>query len=262
MAHSCRLDVLEWLSSLCVLQFGTLGRNGWTLVHEACESNSVPILEWILMHSSIDADVWNVLDDESNHAIHTAARFGNLDCLKWICEKSVSFGGVHGSKLLLSLPGNLNRTILHFAAMSGELELLEWLYTVHRADFSSSFDLNGLRPIHFTWRKLATLKWMVNVANCDITARVNNGWQLLHFAIFQNKLDVVQFIVANMGQACLDAPIPNCGRTAAHFAASEAMCELLWSLGANFTLRSHASKTLFELQTSLRPWLASKGIFG
>lgn len=185
---------------------------GFTPLHRAAVSGSVPIVDCIARHLPADARLKTNHDQES--ALHLAAATGNVAVAQLLIDTY---------KLDQNQTDNLKRTALHHAALNGHLEMTRLLVERYACD-PMARDWLGQTPAHLAARgfHLETLLYLVDQAHTDSRAVDDNGQTLVHKLAHYTKIPTtdleIEFFSERFG---IDPLARDCYDQTAYMLASE-----------------------------------------
>uniref|UniRef100_A0A0K8S308 Uncharacterized protein n=1 Tax=Lygus hesperus TaxID=30085 RepID=A0A0K8S308_LYGHE len=172
--------------------------------------------------------------------MHNLVKRGKLELLQMVCCDEHSF------KISLDLEDDDGLSLVHEAAISGNLELLKWLY---------SKDLDLLKVCK---RNKSAVDYAVEYENWDVVMWIlNEGFNdtelqsdrtlLLHAVCYKGREDIVRHILNNTNWK-LDVNKPDCnGLTPIHLATERghlSVAKLLVEAGADMMIKSYGSSIL------------------
>ncbi len=158
-------------------------KDGWTVLHYAAEKGHLDTVKWLVEKGA-------KLQAKDNHGETALDWTSNNEVKKWLREHVAinndnMFKAAHDQnwtlvkKLVekgadLQAKDNSGRTVLHFAAMSGDLDTVKWL--VEKGADLQAKDNEGLTVLHWAanYGRLDTIKWLVE-KGADVNARTNLG---------------------------------------------------------------------------------------
>lgn len=111
--------------------------------------------------------------------IHYAARFGRLDCLKWL---------VKNSKVTPNAKSMNGDTAAHDAAAMGNLECLEYLLKNTKCSVDDK-TVDGATVLHFasTFGRLEVIKWLMTNAGSTPSDRGSDNITPVHLCAAKSK---------------------------------------------------------------------------
>lgn len=151
------------------------------IFHIACIYNQLKMCEFIFDNFN------DLVDAESNDgwtaALH-AAKNGNTDFLKFLVAKEVS----------LDHKSESNRNALHIACDNGQLEACRFL-TDTCPSLLSAPDDKGRYPVHFAARSgnMELLKYLET--KTELTKETNTGMNVLHMACLHDHIEMCEYIL-------------------------------------------------------------------
>lgn len=151
------------------------------IFHIACIYNQLEMCEFIFDNFN------DLVDAESNDgwtaALH-AAKNGNSDLLKFLVRKKVS----------LDHKSESDRNALHIACDNGHLEACKFL-TDTCLSLLSAPDEKGRYPVHFAARSgnMELLKYLEN--KTELTKETNTGMNVLHMACLHDHIEMCEYIL-------------------------------------------------------------------
>lgn len=148
---------------------------------------SISICSLVIM---IFALTWNSLAYSGD--IHNAAARGDFEMVKVLSN---------GSSNIIALSKNNNGlTLLHYAAVIGRKDMVEWLLD-HNADVNAR-DNNGLTPLHYAAAiGLKEIPELLLAHKADVNAKDNNGLTPLHYAANFGRQEVPELLLASKADA-------------------------------------------------------------
>jgi ankyrin repeat protein len=142
---------------------------------------SISIVHLVIM---ICALAWNGLAYSDD--IHNAAARGDFDKVKALSN---------GSSFIALSKDNNGLTPLHYAAVIGRKDMVEWLLS-HKADVNAK-DNNDLTPLHYAAAiGLKAVPELLLAHKADVNAKDYNGLTPLHYAANFGRQDVPELLLA------------------------------------------------------------------
>jgi ankyrin repeat protein len=186
--------------------------------------------------------VYDRLKITSLHLLAQNGRYKTIKAILTYTEKN------HSNELtkIINAIDIFGNTPLHFAAKSGNLDLVKYLIEEKGADFNAP-DNDGKIALHFAarWAKLDVVKYLIEEKGADFNAPDNDGKIALHFAAESGELDLVKYLIEEKG-ADFNTP-DNDGETPLHSAASwgtlDVVKYLIEEKGADFNALDKCGKT-------------------
>lgn len=157
-----------------------------TEVCSECKSASKPALHAAkrghtrcLTEAFNQSGVFNQKDEFGATAIHFAARFGNLECLKWL---------VRNSRVLPNAKSMNGDTAAHDAAAMGHLDCLEYLLKSTKCSVDDT-TVDGATVLHFacTFGRLEVIKWLMTNAGSTPSDKGNDNITPVHLCAAKSK---------------------------------------------------------------------------
>lgn len=151
------------------------------IFHIACIYNQLEMCKFIF--DNFNDLVHAKSNDDWTAALH-AAQNGNTDLLKFLVEKKVSLKHASESK----------RNALHIACDNGHLEACKFLIGTSPSLLSAS-DEKGKYPVHFAARSgdLDLLKYLES--KTKLTEETNTGMNILHMACLHDHIEMCRYIL-------------------------------------------------------------------
>ena len=121
----------------------------------------------------------NQRDEYGATPIHLAARFGRLDCLKWL---------VRNSKVLPNAKSMNGDTAAHDAAAMGNLDCLVYLLKHTKCSVDDT-TVDGATVLHFacTFGRLEVMKWLMTNAGSTPSDKGNDDITPIHLCAAKSK---------------------------------------------------------------------------
>lgn len=121
----------------------------------------------------------NQKDEYGATPIHYAARFGKLECLKWL---------VKNTKVTPNAKSMNGDTAAHDAAAMGKLDCLEYLLKNTKCSIEDT-TMDGATVLQFacTFGRLAVLKWLMTNAGSTPSDKSSDGITPVHLCAARSK---------------------------------------------------------------------------
>lgn len=118
-------------------------------------------------------------DEYGATPIHYAARFGKLECLKWL---------IKNTKVTPNAKSMNGDTAAHDAAAMGNLDCLEYLLKNTKCSVDDT-TVDGATVLHFacTFGRLAVVKWLMTYAGSTPSDKGNDGITPVHLCAARSK---------------------------------------------------------------------------
>ncbi|WP_067520434.1 ankyrin repeat domain-containing protein [Endozoicomonas ascidiicola] len=165
-----------------------INKEGMHPLHYAAKEGLIHSVKYLLDNGDAQQLI-GLKNEEQNNLVHLAAIAGHADLLQWL-------SGQYGVDALMA-KGNRGFTALHFAAKEGHLSCVERLLDASPDSVHIKED-DGSNAMHWAaWAgNLDVLKCMVERNGKNIfSEKGNEGANSLHFAVQNNHLECVQYIL-------------------------------------------------------------------
>ncbi|RDD41816.1 Serine/threonine-protein phosphatase 6 regulatory ankyrin repeat subunit A [Trichoplax sp. H2] len=209
--------------------------SGRAALHEACIGGHTQVVEELLRHGAC----MDIQDDQMHTPMQLAAYNGEADCVKVLLEKGAN----------AYITDNFGRTAAHLAATKNHPDVMEVLITsginidkrdtagrhpahltcmhgsYHVLQLLYKYDVNlycidriGAQPAHYaaTISKLNCLKYLVEIAGCDLDILDNNKKTLAHMAAQNGSVECLHWLLEKGADPNVTDRL---GQTPTHFAA-------------------------------------------
>ncbi|KAK3608445.1 hypothetical protein CHS0354_035447 [Potamilus streckersoni] len=259
-ADKNNLTVVKYLIESQFQLLQQTDNNGWTAIHSAAASGSVPVIV-TLIQAGLDI---KAKTNDGKHALHIAAFQNNMTVVKYLMETQSQLlhqtdnsgcSAVHYAAAGDNVPvieimiqaglditarTNDGKHVLHIAADKNNLTVVKYLIEKHSQVLQQT-DNNGWTAIHYASASASVLVIeTMKQAGLDIIARTNDGSHVLHIAANNDNLTVVKYLIGNQSQ--LLQQTDNNGWTTIHSAAaggSVPVIETLMKAGLDITARTN-----------------------
>ncbi|GFU19540.1 ankyrin-3 [Nephila pilipes] len=210
-------------------------QKGLTPLHIAVMKGNTDVVEILLEKK---ADIF-IKDYQNNSVIDLAVCYNQLDTVKLL---------LMNEKIDVNVKGYLDRTLLHYCALTGSLEMTEYL--VKSGANIHARCRNGHKPIH-----LAAAKGFVKIVEFYLDHNVSvNDWNgsrltLLHIAAKYGKAKVAELMVQR--SAYINAFDIN-GKAPIHLASANGhkdVLEILLHNSAYYNIRNNLKQTPLQITT-------------
>ncbi|GFU38749.1 ankyrin repeat domain-containing protein 16 [Nephila pilipes] len=203
------------------------GYRGSSCFKAAQVNDYLAFLNLISEHSSF-VQRWKELTTKNGDTIvHLAARSG--------CVEIIKFYSDHGSKIILNSRNHDDKTPLHVAAHSSQLECVKYL-------LSCDVSVNALKRSDWTPLMLACTKSNLEIVKelllhgADLNILNKDGWTAFHIASREGNPDIIKYLL-HFNPSVWKTKSKN-GRTPLHTAALHGHLEIvrIFSENANYDL--------------------------
>ena len=175
------VDLVNHLVEVAGCDINAKGQYERSCLHFACsnQNSGTEIVQFLFSKQD-----WYVEteDKNNNRAIHLACEHGNVDLVKHLVE-------VAGCNI--NTKGQYEGSCLHFACSNQQsgTEIVKFLFSKQEWNIEGT-DTNGYRPLYLACDlyKVDLVKYLVEVAGCDINAKDQYKSYYLHTA-FWNEID-------------------------------------------------------------------------
>ena len=215
------------------------GRNGKSLLHDACERNDIESVKLLVTDEAVDL---GVTDDNGYTPLHCVCKKAFLECLEYMIDHSKSVNiedllqrrrrtGILQLTVIpspLSVKDESGKVILHHACDKGRAHLVDRLLAFH-ADPNVQ-DNAHCTPLHYAcWRgNMDIIKALIHTYKANLNIPCNSSGTVVHYACKERKLKLLQVLLScNPDLSVVDCSI----RTPLHLACEsdfvEGVSELL-----------------------------------
>ena len=168
---------------------GREGQERDTVLHQACITGNLEILEFLLKRGGRALEVEKSLVDTKNGGrkdslLHEAAYHGNLNCLEFLVENGADINGQSSTK----------ETPLHQATIRKNLSIVKYLLS--KGAEVNSRNVSGITPLH-----IAAEEGYLHITQCllqhgaDVNIQSTYGNTSLHEAVSNERHDIVQYML-------------------------------------------------------------------
>uniref|UniRef100_A0A6P7GEX0 Uncharacterized protein LOC114338418 n=1 Tax=Diabrotica virgifera virgifera TaxID=50390 RepID=A0A6P7GEX0_DIAVI len=175
------IDILKYLKDKGA-NLGISNNQKQTLVHKAAESGDLKALQYLVEDCKMDVNVYDVHGNLPVHMIDM--RYHSISILKYLKDKGAN----------LSISNIHKHTLIHKAAQSGDLEVLQYLVENCKMDVNVS-DVDGNVPAHFAAKsnKVEILRYLKTIGS-DLNQRNHQRATLVDMAAAEDAVDVLNFL--------------------------------------------------------------------
>ena len=172
------LEVTEFLVESCNMKPNPANDNGVTPFHIAVHAGNIKLV--IFYMSCKDINITQSVESTGQNALHIAATQCHTDVVKHL---------IVNSKIDPTAPDLLGCTPLHYAALCGSLEIVEFLLDIAKGiDLLKVVDNEDQTVFHFAVRSgnLPLVKLLARYQMGVISSIDKRGWSSLHHAVDTN----------------------------------------------------------------------------
>ena len=129
-------------------------------------------------------------------------------------------------KVSIDTPADWGRTPIHYAAENGHLKIVQYIVSLNNGS-ASEVSHDGRTPLHEAASECQTevVKFLLTCKNLDINKRDENGYTALHYAAQSGYAPVVSILVSTKG---IDINVKDEeGKTPLHYASGEGKIDVL-----------------------------------
>ena len=180
------------LSAAIVLE----SKVGYSPLHFAIMTENVPLVKYFFNSVQIDP---MYLDGVKQTPLHYACRVGNLIIVEYLINEAQKYQSIE-SVVNIQTPDNTS--LLHFAALSGSLEVVKLLtekFDVSPNKRNTMCNSRGHTPLHFAASRGHTdiVRFLTINKKCDPAIKTSNylGYTALHLAAQYGFLSTVEFLI-------------------------------------------------------------------
>ena len=177
-ALSGSLEVTEFLVESCNMKPNPANDNGVTPFHIAVYTGNIKLVLFYM--SCKDVNVTQSVESTGQNALHIAATQCHTDIVKHL---------IVNSKIDPTAPDLLGCTPLHYAALSGSLEIVEFLLDIAKGiNLLKVVDNEDQTVFHFAVRSgnLPLVKLLARYQRAVVSSIDKRGWSSLHHAVDTN----------------------------------------------------------------------------
>lgn len=192
-AYWGHFSILTYLVDEKSANFNARNIHGDTPLYKAIESaadSKLDVIKYLLDSKQVAV---NTRGRFEKSPLHLAARYGDLDTVKYLIKKGADVDAING----------IGETPVHTAAAWANLPVLKYLVEETKANLNAK-TIRGDSPAHNaictvpTFRgllKLNVIKYLINDRHVDINTQGFMGNSLLHTAVYYGRLDIVKYLV-------------------------------------------------------------------
>jgi len=182
-------------------------------VHKSGDLNEIKLL------IESDPSRINQKDEDGNSLLHSAARAGNADLVKYLASKGAD----------VDLKDNYGQTPLQIAAHLDNLDVVNQLVS-HGADINVR-DFIGKTPLHDAAYsgKFQIVEYLIS-QGADINTKEINGDSPLHDAVINKNIEIAKYLISNGANVNTKN---GDGKSPLHLAASEGNLDIAHRLTAH-----------------------------
>ncbi len=165
-----------------------------TVLHIAALNGNLPMVKFLVEEAMVDP---LPVDSQKKTPLHNACRNGNIEVVKYLIDQAIK---QHYMPVRLLDKTKMETTILHFAAVSGNCQLVEHLVSDLKVDpnapgqFGATALLIAAQEGH-----LNVVQYLTSLSSCSISIKTRNaGQNALHIASRKGHLGIVKFLVTNV----------------------------------------------------------------
>ena len=214
--------IVDFLVQKVLLNVNNFDDNHCTPLHIACIKNKDDIVHFLTSNKNCDVEVKK--GDDGNRPLHLACQHGRVDLVKHLVE-------VAGCDI--NAKGQYERSCLHFACLNRQsgTKVVQFLFSKQEWNLEET-DTNSSKPFDLALKhcKVDLVKYLVEVAGCDINAKYQYESSYLHTA-FWNEIDsddghdIVKFLSSK--QECDVEVVDEDGNRILHLACQHSNVDLV-----------------------------------
>ena len=255
------LDVAKYLIFKKNISPNVTNKNGATPLHSACSTGNEELVSFLLDQPECNIVAYNaneqspimfailqghlkvvelmikkinLLVDYKNtgdNILHYAATIGNLEFVKCITSVIETCGAF----INFLSPNKRGITPLHMACLQGHLQVVDYLTSNEKIDFSSSVDSKNRTPLHYAVKggSLLVVKFLVQEKSQDPLLADSDGNTSIHIATYSDHLEILQWFFSELNLDPNLRTLNKTGLTCFHIACSmgkEAIAQYLLGL--------------------------------
>ncbi|XP_061171283.1 putative ankyrin repeat protein RF_0381 [Saccostrea echinata] len=216
------------------LDINSTNKNGKTVLHQCCVKGNLYTCKYLVRTYPY---LLNVVDNNGNNALHSAACRGDIDLFVFLSEKGLDIDSTR----------NDGKNVLHICCMNGMIDMCKYLVNTY-PHLLVVKDKDGHNVLHdVAWSgNIDLLKFLLD--KLDINSARNDGKTVLHLSCRNNKIDMCKYLINTYPQLLDVTDKP--GQTALHDAAFGGNIDLLKFLlkkGLDITRTIYDGKTVLHL---------------
>jgi len=188
--------------------------NDMTLLHLASAEGQLEVVKYLIEEKGADV---NCKDKDENTPLHLAATSGRVAAAKIVADRITNIGRKDKDRMIrlmctaqkgqmdvvrylveekhadVNCQNIYGMTPLHFAAINGQLELVQFLFD-HSADVNCK-DEEGRTPVHLAACGDIEIVIFLAEHGGDVNCKTNNGTTPLQIAAVSDKIDNVKYLI-------------------------------------------------------------------
>lgn len=221
------LNLLQLFLQSPKIDIHATDQQGYNILHLAVKFNSLDIIDYLLKNTDIGPTCITI-PDRYNLLFHIAAKYGNSETIKYLCEKKEDLKINPSAKAF-----DLN--ILHIAAINSNIEAMDFiLKNAKNLGIDPLEKEDGYNILHFSakYGSVESIKFLLSKTkdlNLKPSATTSQDMDILDIAINNGRIEMVEYLFENRESLGIDVTVESyfseCNKL--HFAASSGSIEIM-----------------------------------
>ena len=155
---------------------------GWTVFHYACQGGKLKLAQYLVEKYP---DILTIRDKTGQSPYLVAGFSGSVELVKFLISQGCDVMDTDSD----------GQTVLHKACYQGKLELAHYIFEKY-PDMLTIRDKGGRSPYLVAGYSgsVELVKFLIS-QGCDVIDKDSDGWNVLHYACVEGKLELAQYLV-------------------------------------------------------------------